>query len=218
MSENRPASRPRSSNHKSRTQRSRRRRPRPRTQRVLGARRGARPPMAAVSTSGAGSVEDPTAAYHSARRADSLSARHRSTGSMRPEIDARASARSCDIFPGDANRWRRHGPLGVEGHCKCHYHDEDESRFAPLGLVWQGGRHRTISDRACLAAIVYMARTSTPGGCCPPASLAVARPRPAGAASPNGPTPTSLISSIRWSWTASASRVGWSGNGRRWTP
>jgi transposase len=25
-----------------------------------------------------------------------------------------------------------------------------------------GGRHRTISDRACLAAIVYMARTSTP--------------------------------------------------------
>jgi transposase len=32
-----------------------------------------------------------------------------------------------------------------------------------------GGRHRTISDRACLAAIVFMARTSTPGGCCPPA-------------------------------------------------
>jgi transposase len=25
-----------------------------------------------------------------------------------------------------------------------------------------GGRHRTISDRSCLAAIVYMARTSTP--------------------------------------------------------
>src|SRR5829696_6572256 len=25
-----------------------------------------------------------------------------------------------------------------------------------------GGRHRTISDRACFAAIVYMARTSTP--------------------------------------------------------
>jgi transposase len=25
-----------------------------------------------------------------------------------------------------------------------------------------GGRHRTISDRACLAAIIYMARTSTP--------------------------------------------------------
>ena len=44
-----------------------------------------------------------------------------------------------------------------------------------------GGRHRTISDRACLAAIVYMARTSTPGGSCPPASLAAARPQPAGA-------------------------------------
>jgi transposase len=37
-----------------------------------------------------------------------------------------------------------------------------------------GGRHRTISDRACLAAIVFMARTSTPGGCCRPASLAAA--------------------------------------------
>jgi transposase len=45
-----------------------------------------------------------------------------------------------------------------------------------------GGRHRTISDRACFAAIVFMARTSTPGGCCPPASWAVARRRPAGAA------------------------------------
>ncbi len=41
-----------------------------------------------------------------------------------------------------------------------------------------GGRHRTISDRACLAAIVYMARTSTPWrllptrelGCCSPAT------------------------------------------------
>jgi transposase len=37
-----------------------------------------------------------------------------------------------------------------------------------------GGRHRTISDRACLAAIVYMARTSTPGGSCPLASSAAA--------------------------------------------
>jgi transposase len=33
-----------------------------------------------------------------------------------------------------------------------------------------GGRHRTISDRACLAAIVYMARTSHP-------LAAAARPR-----------------------------------------
>jgi transposase len=43
-----------------------------------------------------------------------------------------------------------------------------------------GGRHRTISDRACLAAIVSMARTSTPGGCCPPVNWAAARRRPAG--------------------------------------
>jgi transposase len=38
-----------------------------------------------------------------------------------------------------------------------------------------GGRHRIISDRACLAAIVYMARTSTPWRLllpvgCPPAN------------------------------------------------
>jgi transposase len=43
-----------------------------------------------------------------------------------------------------------------------------------------GGRPRTISDRACFAAIVYMARTSTHGGCCPLVSLAAARRRPAG--------------------------------------
>ena len=81
-----------------------------------------------------------------------------------------------------------------------------------------GGRHRTIPDRACLAAIVYMARTSTPWRLLPPASWAAARPRRAGAASPSGPTPASLIGSTLWSWTASASRVGWTGNGRPWTP
>lgn len=43
-----------------------------------------------------------------------------------------------------------------------------------------GGRHRTISDRACLAAIVYMARTSTPGGAYLPRNWAAARRRPAG--------------------------------------
>ena len=58
-----------------------------------------------------------------------------------------------------------------------------------------GGWHRTVSDRACLAAIIYMARTSTPGGCCPPASWAAARQRPAGGGSPSGPTPASLMRS-----------------------
>ena len=44
-----------------------------------------------------------------------------------------------------------------------------------------GGRHRVIPDRNCFAAIVYMARTSTPWRRCRPASLAAARPQPAGA-------------------------------------
>jgi transposase len=43
-----------------------------------------------------------------------------------------------------------------------------------------GGRHRTIPDRACFAAIVYMARTSRRGGCCQRTSSAVAQPRPRG--------------------------------------
>ena len=45
-----------------------------------------------------------------------------------------------------------------------------------------GGRHRTISDRNSFAAIVFMARTSTRGGYCPPESSAAVRRRPAGAA------------------------------------
>jgi hypothetical protein len=30
----------------------------------------------------------------------------------------------------------------------------------------RGGAPRTVSDRACMAAILFMARTSTPGRCC----------------------------------------------------
>jgi transposase len=39
-----------------------------------------------------------------------------------------------------------------------------------------GGRHRTISDRACLAAIVYMARTSTPWRLLPAQELGCGSP------------------------------------------
>jgi transposase len=39
-----------------------------------------------------------------------------------------------------------------------------------------GGRHRTISDRACLAAIVYMARTSTPWRLLPTRELGCGSP------------------------------------------
>jgi transposase len=39
-----------------------------------------------------------------------------------------------------------------------------------------GGRHRTISDRACPAAIVYMARTSTPWRLLPARELGCGSP------------------------------------------
>jgi transposase len=39
-----------------------------------------------------------------------------------------------------------------------------------------GGRHRTISDRACLAAIVFMARTSTPWRLLPTGELGCGSP------------------------------------------
>jgi transposase len=39
-----------------------------------------------------------------------------------------------------------------------------------------GGRHRTISDRACLAAIVFMARTSTPWRLLPARGLGCGSP------------------------------------------
>jgi transposase len=45
-----------------------------------------------------------------------------------------------------------------------------------------GGRRRAISDRACFAAIIFVARTSTPWRYCRPASWAAAHPPPAGAA------------------------------------
>src|SRR5215218_5234156 len=53
-----------------------------------------------------------------------------------------------------------------------------------------GGRHRTIPDRHCFAAIVYMARTSTPWRLMPSTSR----------------------SSTSW-----GRRVGWTGRGRAWT-
>jgi hypothetical protein len=45
-----------------------------------------------------------------------------------------------------------------------------------------GGRRRTVSDRNCLAAMIFMARTSTPWRCCRQGNWAVARRRRSGAA------------------------------------
>jgi transposase len=81
-----------------------------------------------------------------------------------------------------------------------------------------GGRHRTISDRACLATIVYMARTSTPWRLLPARELGCGSPATCWRRLTEGPTPASLISSTFRFWTASASRASWSGSGRAWTP
>src|SRR4030095_534092 len=43
-----------------------------------------------------------------------------------------------------------------------------------------GGRHRAISDRNCFAAIVYMARTSTPWRLLPARELGCGAPAPCG--------------------------------------
>jgi Putative transposase of IS4/5 family (DUF4096) len=46
----------------------------------------------------------------------------------------------------------------------------------PLPRPPYGGRHRTISDRNCFAAIVFMARTSTPWRLLPARELGAVRP------------------------------------------
>jgi transposase len=61
-----------------------------------------------------------------------------------------------------------------------------------LGALWRpaaspastpmGGRHRTITDRNCFAAIVHLARTSMPWRLLPARELAVAQRRRAGVA------------------------------------
>ena len=81
-----------------------------------------------------------------------------------------------------------------------------------------GGRHRTISDRACLAAIVYMARTSTPWRLLPAGELVCGSPATCWRRLTEWPTPACSTSSTRWSWTAWASRAGWTGRGPAWTP
>ena len=80
-----------------------------------------------------------------------------------------------------------------------------------------GGRHRTVPDRACLAAIVFMARTSTPWRLLPAKELGCGSPA------------TTWRRLAEWakagvfeqlqcrSWTDSASRTGSTGGGRAWT-
>src|SRR6266487_2927147 len=58
-----------------------------------------------------------------------------------------------------------------------------------------GGRHRTIPERNCLAALVFMARTSTPWALLPAKELGCGS------------------SSTAWGWPA-----GWTGRAPAWTP
>jgi transposase len=54
------------------------------------------------------------------------------------------------------------------------------------------------------------------GGCCPPGSLAAARPRPYGGGWTSGPALACSTGSTWRSLTGSASRAGWTGHGRAW--
>src|SRR5512141_1997709 len=74
-----------------------------------------------------------------------------------------------------------------------------------------GGRHRTISDRACLAAIVYMARTSTPWRLLPARELGCGSPATCWRRLTEWANAGCSSSSTLWSWTAWASRAGWTG-------
>jgi hypothetical protein len=55
------------------------------------------------------------------------------------------------------------------------------------------------------------------GGFCPPASLAAAPRRPAGAGWQSGPTLGCSTPYTFGSWTALVKRAGWTGSGRAWT-
>ena len=81
-----------------------------------------------------------------------------------------------------------------------------------------GGRHRTISDRACLAAIVYMARTSTPWRLLHARELGCGSPATCWRRLTEWADAGSSSSSTSRCWTASASRASWTGTGRAWTP
>ena len=81
-----------------------------------------------------------------------------------------------------------------------------------------GGRHRTISDRACLAAIVYMARTSTAWRLLPARELGCGSPATCWRRLTEWAMPGSSIGSTCRFWTVWASRAGWTGRGRPWTP
>jgi transposase len=81
-----------------------------------------------------------------------------------------------------------------------------------------GGRHRTIPDRNCFAAIVYMARTSTPWRLLPARELGCGSPATCWRRLTEWAEAGCSTPSTSRSWTGWASRVGWTGRGPVWTP
>jgi hypothetical protein len=78
----------------------------------------------------------------------------------------------------------------------------------------RGGVPRRVPDRNCVAALLFMARTSTPGRCWQPRSLAAAQQPPAGGGWTSGPAPGCSSSSKRCCWTSWArpAALTWSGS------
>jgi transposase len=81
-----------------------------------------------------------------------------------------------------------------------------------------GGRHRTISDRACFAAIVYMARTSTSWRLLPAHELGCGSPATCWRRLTEWATAGVFDALHLRSWTSWEWRGGWTGRGRAWTP
>ena len=81
-----------------------------------------------------------------------------------------------------------------------------------------GGRHRTISDRNCFAAIVFMARTSTPWRLLPARELGCGSPATCWRRLTEWAQAGCSTSSTLWCLTGWANWAGWTGSRRAWTP
>jgi transposase len=80
-----------------------------------------------------------------------------------------------------------------------------------------GGRRRTVPDRNCFAAIVYMARTSTPWRRLPARELGCGSPATAWRRL-NEWAMAGLFEQLHWRcWTGLVWRTGWTGRARVWT-
>jgi transposase len=80
-----------------------------------------------------------------------------------------------------------------------------------------GGRRRAVSDRACFAAIVFMARTSTPWRLLPARELGCGSPATCWRLAEWAKAGV-FDSSTSRSWIGWGSRAGWTGRRPAWTP